>query len=258
MPIPKENVGSCSGLNRIRMSNLANLRRRRLVYEQRPPIMRVITLIITVPAAGIIAIGALLLAFTAELHAALPHDPFGGNNVLLHDGAGGVTAKWRDELARIATDQEAVKACTGDALSDCRAVLKLIAIVEEARGYRGRALLGHINRAINLLLRPAPGAWLSPLDVLRSGTGDCKDYAFAKYFALRQAGITPERLRLVIVHNKRRAQDHMVVAADEGGGWLILDNRTMALVTDVEASAVYLPLFVLDGSGTRRYILPAS
>ena len=50
----------------------------------------------------------------------------------------------------------------------------------------------------------------------------------------------------------------MVVAADEGGGRLILDNRTMALVTDVEASAVYLPLFVLDEIGTRRYVLPPS
>ena len=50
----------------------------------------------------------------------------------------------------------------------------------------------------------------------------------------------------------------MVVAIYEGGGWLILDNRTMALVTDVDASAVYLPLFVLDDTGARRYILPAS
>ena len=67
-----------------------------------------------------------------------------------------------------------------------------------------------------------------------------------------------ERLRLVIVHNKRRAEDHMVVAIYDDGGWLILDNRTMALVTDVDASAVYLPLFVLDDTGARRYILPAS
>jgi hypothetical protein len=41
-------------------------------------------------------------------------------------------------------------------------------------------------------------------------------------------------------------------------GWLILDNRTMALVTDVDASAVYLPLSVLDDTGARRYVLPAS
>jgi hypothetical protein len=63
---------------------------------------------------------------------------------------------------------------------------------------------------------------------------------------------------LVIVHNKRRAEDHMVVAAYESGRWLILDNGTMTLVTDVDASAVYSPLFVLDDSGARRYILPAS
>jgi hypothetical protein len=85
-------------------------------------------------------------------------------------------------------------------------VLKLIVIVEEARGYRGRALFGHINRAINLVLRPTPGAWLSPLDVLRLGAGDCKDYALAKYFALRQADISPERLRLVIVHKSAAAR----------------------------------------------------
>jgi len=220
--------------------------------------MRAIILFMTARVSALVAIGALSLAFTAQLHASLPRDPFGRDSVLLLDGVNGVAAKWRDELARIAIDQEAVKVCTGETLSDCRAALKLFAIVEEARSYRGRALVGHINRAINLSLRPSPGAWLSPLDVLRRGTGDCKDYALAKYFALRQAGISPDRLRLVIVHNKRRGEDHMVVAADKGGGWLILDNRTMALVTDVEASAVYLPLFVLDDTGARRYVLPVS
>jgi predicted transglutaminase-like cysteine proteinase len=237
---------------------LAHLRYRRLFEPTTVPIMRVKVLIITARASGVVAIGALLLAFTADLRASLPHDPFGGDSVLLYDGATDIATKWHTELARMAIDQEAVKACAEEALSDCSGVLKLIAIVEEARGYRGRALFGHINRAINLLLRPTPGAWLSPLDVLRLGTGDCKDYALAKYFALRQAGNSPERLRLVIVHNKRRAEDHMLVAVDEGGGWLILDNRTMALVTDVEASVVYLPLFVLDDTGARRYVLPAS
>jgi predicted transglutaminase-like cysteine proteinase len=76
------------------------------------------------------------------------------------------------------------------------------------------------------------------LDVLRLGTGDCKDCALAKYFALRQAGVGPDRLRLLIVHNKRRVQDHIVVAAYQGSGCLILDNRTMALVPDVDASSV--------------------
>jgi predicted transglutaminase-like cysteine proteinase len=208
-------------------------------------------------ARGIFAICALLLAFTIDLRASLPRDPFGADSVDQRDAFDGIAAIWHDELARIAIDQEAVHACAGDPRPDCGAALKLIAIVDEARSYHGRALLGHINRAINLLLRPTPGAWLSPLDVLRLGDGDCKDYALAKYFALRQAGVEAERLRLVIVHNKRRAEDHMLVAAYEAGNWLILDNRTMALVTDADASAVYAPLFVLDERGTRRYVLRA-
>jgi len=221
-------------------------------------VVRVIIVRIAACVPGLLAVGAFILAFTAALHASLPHDPFGGDSILLHDEANGVAAKWRDELARIASDQEAMNACTEDASSDCRAVRKLTAIVEEARNYRGRAVFGHINRAINLLLRPTPGAWLSPLEVLSLGAGDCKDYALAKYFALRQVGIAPERVRLVIVHNRRRGEDHMVVGAYAGNGWLILDNRTMTMVTDVDASAVYSPLFVLDDSGARRYVLPPS
>jgi hypothetical protein len=216
--------------------------------------VRVIIVSIAARMPGLVAVGAFIFAFTAVLHASLPHDPFGGDSVLLRDEANGVAAKWRDELTRIAIDQEAINACTGDVSSDCRAAQKLMAIVEEARNYRGRAVFGHINRAINLLLRPTPGAWLSPLEVLRLGAGDCKDYALAKYFALRQAGIAPERVRLVIVHNKPRGEDHMVVGVYAGSGWLILDNRTMTMVTDVDASAVYSPLFVLDDSGARRYV----
>ena len=47
----------------------------------------------------------------------------------------------------------------------------------------------------------------------------------------------------------------MVVAARQGSGWPILDNSNMARVPDVDASSVYLPLFVLDDTGARRYVL---
>ena len=55
--------------------------------------MRVIVLIITARAYCVVAVGALLLALTADLHASLPRDPFGGDSVLLHDGEDGVAAK---------------------------------------------------------------------------------------------------------------------------------------------------------------------
>ena len=37
--------------------------------------------------------------------------------------------------------------------------------------------------------------------------------------------------------------------------WLILDNRSLALIADTEWRSE-LPLFVLDENGVRRFILP--
>ena len=42
-------------------------------------------------------------------------------------------------------------------------------------------------------------------------------------------------LRLVIVHDARIGEDHAVAAARIDGEWLILDNRSMMLVTDAQA-----------------------
>jgi len=131
----------------------------------------------------------------------------------------------------------------------------LLEIVAEAKAHRGKALIAHINRAINLLIRPAPGAWVGALEVLTFADGDCKDYSIAKFFALHEAGVPPERVRLVIVRNRRRLEDHMVVAVydEDEGAWVILDNASMVLATDTENAALYIPLFVLDKAGVRRY-----
>jgi predicted transglutaminase-like cysteine proteinase len=89
------------------------------------------------------------------------------------------------------------------------------------------------------------------LEVLRFADGDCKDYSIAKFFALYEAGVPPERVRLVIVHNHRRSD--MVVAVYDEGAWFILDNATMIVATDTEDATHYTPLFVLDKAGVRRY-----
>ena len=93
---------------------------------------------------------------------------------------------------------------------------------------------------------------------LRSDGANCHVHPASLRGSISGSKRQIDRLRLVIVHNKQRAQDHMVVAAYQDSGWLILDNRTMALITDVDASSVYLPLFVLDDTGTRRYVLSAT
>ncbi|MCS6786736.1 MAG: transglutaminase-like cysteine peptidase [Thiobacillaceae bacterium] len=72
--------------------------------------------------------------------------------------------------------------------------------------------------------------WATPLELLVTHGGDCEDFALAKYFTLRAAGVPDERLRVTYVRawiaSERRLESHMVLAyypyADAEP--LILDN----------------------------------
>jgi predicted transglutaminase-like cysteine proteinase len=159
---------------------------------------------------------------TAALIAAAPlGEPFGVATRSLTGGP--LVDTWRSLRAQLAHDAFLVRFCR-DRSEICAPAAMLRSIVAEARVFRGRALLAHINRAINLKLQPMPSRWLSALDALRLGNGDCKAYAVAKYLALHEAGM--DAVRLVMVYNKPLAAEHLVVAAYQDGGWVILRFQT--------------------------------
>ena len=59
-------------------------------------------------------------------------------------------------------------------------------------------------------------------------------------------------MRLVIVRDLAVGEDHAVVGTRLDGGWIILDNRWLALVEDIAMRRV-IPLFVLDHEGIRQF-----
>lgn len=138
---------------------------------------------------------------------------------------------------------------------------QFLAIVDNAKARHGRARLGEINRAINLAIKPvsdisqhgATDVWSSPLATFASGAGDCEDYAIAKFVALRQAGIPLEDVKLVILRDYLRGEDHAVVAARLDGHWLTLDNQRMATIDDAQIRN-YKPLFVIDRNAVMKYV----
>jgi predicted transglutaminase-like cysteine proteinase len=87
--------------------------------------------------------------------------------------------------------------------------------------------------------------WSPPLATLEKGAGDCEDYSILKYLALREAGISPDDLRLLIVSYPRRGIMHAVLAVHWDEEWLLLDNLTMVMVNSLEATQ-YRPLIALD------------
>ena len=136
---------------------------------------------------------------------------------------------------------------------DCPSIPTLAQKLDEIRQYQGKALLGHLNMSVNLMIRPAPAKWMAPLEAITMRNGDCKSYSITKYVGAQELGIRPDHVRLVIVHIPRRGEDHMITAVYQEGEWLLLDNLTNFLVPDSERKD-YEPLAVLDYKGVRRYL----
>jgi predicted transglutaminase-like cysteine proteinase len=186
-------------------------------------------------------------------------EPFGLSASPLQGG--GLHQKWLGVQRRLDDELVQLALCDGDR-DGCvsPAALQFLAIVDAAKAREGRARLGEINRAVNLAIRPASDlaqygeidVWTSPLVTFSRGAGDCEDYAIAKFVALRLAGIAQDDLRIVIVHDPVRGEDHAVAAAKLDGHWLTLDNRRMAMVEDINVRNDR-PTFVIDRDGVRRY-----
>lgn len=198
---------------------------------------------------GMGALTALLIGVSP-----LAAEPFGVATVPAAPDSAIISAIWRDLQSSIRADEQIVVACHANPACGSPVAIRFIAIVDEARQYQGRALLGHINRAVNLAIPTTRGgvSWQSPLKALAS-SGDCKSYAVTKYVALGAAGIAPEDRRLVMVwDNAHPLETHLVVVVRVALRWLILDNRTQTLVDSTDYPA-YQPLHVFDHSGVRDF-----
>ncbi len=200
-------------------------------------------------------IGFASFAFVATLSSGFlysPPDPFGGGTQAVRQGD--LVETWRTVSGELVGDHAMLGACIDSNSVECEPSRALWQIIAEARNEHGLAVIGHINRSINLAITPnrsvTPSQWLTALDAIHAD-GDCKAYAIAKYFALHEVGITPGQIRLVIVHAPGHVEDHMVAAVLWDGRWLILDNATLVMLPD--AATQYAPLYALDGFGVRQY-----
>ncbi len=86
--------------------------------------------------------------------------------------------------------------------------------------------------------------WASPLEFF-ARSGDCEDYAIAKYVSLRTLGVPAEQLRLVVLQDTLRRIPHAVLAVYVDNDIYILDNQTNAILTDRRISH-YRPYYSVN------------
>jgi predicted transglutaminase-like cysteine proteinase len=94
-----------------------------------------------------------------------------------------------------------------------------------------------------------PDYWASPIEFLAAGGGDCEDFSIAKYFTLREMGLTDESMRLIYVKAIRYNQFHMVVAnyATPEAMPVILDNLD-PVIKPANLRKDLIPIYSFNGS----------
>jgi len=176
---------------------------------------------------------------------------------------GEILTKWDGVEAKIRADAAVLAHCDADPQHCPQPAQNFLAIVAQGRTRGGLARIGTINRAVNLAIEPmsdmaqwgVADRWSDPLETFTTGRGDCEDYAIAKYVALTAAGVPAQDVKLVIVRNTAADEDHAVVAVRNDGDWIILDNRWLTMIKDIEMAKA-IPLFVLDEAGVRAFVAP--
>lgn len=125
------------------------------------------------------------------------------------------------------------------------------------RGISDRKKLQQVNDFFNQLRFvsdeihwQAKDYWATPIEFISTNGGDCEDFALAKYFTLRELGISDKKLRLTYVKAIKLNQAHMVLSYFEtpASEPLILDN----LDTEIRRASLrsdLVPVYSFNGKG---------
>ncbi|PAU53294.1 cysteine protease LapG [Pseudomonas sp. PICF141] len=92
--------------------------------------------------------------------------------------------------------------------------------------------------------------WATPVESLVKATGDCEDYALAKYFSLRHLGIPSEKLRITYVKALTQNQAHMVLTfySSPTADPLVLDNLIGEILPASQRKDL-LPVYAFNAEG---------
>ncbi|MEO1089023.1 MAG: transglutaminase-like cysteine peptidase [Pseudomonadota bacterium] len=199
-----------------------------------------------------------LVLITSPVHARSPFDP-----TLTSIPANVQLPRWEHvaqqlvhELPLMRSCLAAVNACTGPPLVAWRQALQGVADAP----WQDR--LSAVNLAVNRTPYHTDAAiygtrdhWATPLEFFTRNTGDCEDFAIAKYASLRLLGIPASSMRILVVEDVRRNLAHAVLVVREGTHVWLLDNLDDQ-VRDYEDSPQYDPFYAVNEEERWLHRLP--
>lgn len=158
--------------------------------------------------------------------------------------------KWTTLLAKEPVDRRRMQ-------SDCNSVgpgclyNQWRELIKRARTLPKFQQLSYINREMNrgrYILDPQNWGkddyWESVYEFL-TRDGDCEDYAIAKYMTLKEIGVSPQDMRIVVLQDYNLNLMHAVLAVKLDGANYILDNQLQQVVRDT-AIHHYEPIYSIN------------
>jgi predicted transglutaminase-like cysteine proteinase len=181
-------------------------------------------------------------------------EPFGLFTFRAPEGL--LSRKWRGLQSDIIKEEKVLERCRAD-VGDCPSyAAQFLRLINAIKSKSGRSQLEEANRGVNAAIRfvsdyaqyGEADRWSAPLATFATAKGDCEDYAFAKYVALRAAGFPSDDLRVVMGRDRTMRQDHAILAARLDGRWLVLDSQRSELIEDSRVPDP-TPVFAIDHRG---------
>ncbi|MGH6947458.1 MAG: transglutaminase-like cysteine peptidase [Kiloniellales bacterium] len=161
--------------------------------------------------------------------------------------------QWKAVLARMPQSGGALADCPGGSCSGSSQALWQ-QLLHAAGGATTLRQLQLVNSFLNRWpyrrdseLYGSSDRWATPAEFLVR-SGDCEDFAIAKYFALRALGVPAETMRVVAVEDQIQGQHHAVLTVALGTETLVLDSRSNLILPD-RRYRHYRPLFSVNETG---------
>ncbi|MCR9214522.1 MAG: transglutaminase-like cysteine peptidase [Proteobacteria bacterium] len=133
--------------------------------------------------------------------------------------------------------------------------------INELRRTEPRLYIQEINRFLNSWKQTADfnqhgkdDHWSTPLEFISNG-GDSEDIAIMKYVSLKELGLNPEAMRVVITNDVLRNIVHAVLIVQYRGKSYVLDSLNDTILSE-EFVQYYVPLYSVNEQ-TRWAHIPA-
>ncbi len=156
--------------------------------------------------------------------------------------------KWTRMLAAFQTERaQAEQPCAG---GDCK-LQQWLVYVESLRGLDRFSQIVQVNTRMNSAAYiedarnyGASDYWATPGQFF-TRSGDCEDYAIAKYMTLRELGFSDRDMRIAVVHDTQLNLVHAILIVYHNDEAYVLDNQIDQVV---RASSIshYRPYFSLN------------